>query len=195
MPQTLSNVDKQILDSIAPLPEPVARPALVMLVGLPGTGKSFFTRALVERYPLAVVETDAVRKLLFGNPTYQPDEHYRVHKTCYRIIAELLRRGIGVAFDATNLQERAREQVYHIAEQWGARLLVVKLEAPPEVVKERLERRAANRDDRDRSDATWDVYQAMASSVERIRRNHYTVDTSQDIGPVVEKVVRELRRR
>jgi hypothetical protein len=34
----------------------------------------------------------------------------------------------------------------------------------------------------------------MASSVEPIRRDHLAVDTSRDITPVIEKIVREIKR-
>jgi len=45
-----------------------------------------------------------------------------------------------------------------------------------------------------KSDADWTVYQRMKSTVQKIRRNYYTVDTSRDITPVLEKVVRQVRR-
>ncbi len=57
----------------------------------------------------------------------------------------MLRKGISVALDATNLEEHNREQLYHIADQSGARLVIVRMEAPPEVVQQRLERRCAER--------------------------------------------------
>jgi hypothetical protein len=44
------------------------------------------------------------------------------------------------------------------------------------------------------SDADWSVYQKMKPSVEKIRRNHYAVDTSRDITPVLDKIFREVRR-
>jgi hypothetical protein len=34
----------------------------------------------------------------------------------------------------------------------------------------------------------------MKPTVEKIRRNHYAVDTSRDITPVLDKIVREVRR-
>jgi predicted kinase len=69
---------------------------------------------------------------------------------------------------------------------------VVRVEAPPEVVRERLITRQL--DSGNRSDADWAVYRKMKSSVQRIRRNHYAVDTSRDITPVLDKIVREVTR-
>jgi len=45
-----------------------------------------------------------------------------------------------------------------------------------------------------KSDADWEIYQRMKLSVQKIQRNHYAVDTSKDITPVLDKVVREVRR-
>ena len=40
--------------------------------------------------------------------------------------------------------------------------------------------------------ADWAIYQKMKSSVQKIRRNHYSVDTSCNITPVLDKIVREV---
>ena len=68
----------------------------------------------------------------------------------------------------------------------------MQVEAPPEVVHERLRARQENREGK--SDAGWEVYQKMKSSVQKIRHNYYAVDTSRDITHVLDKVVREVTR-
>jgi predicted kinase len=72
------------------------------------------------------------------------------------------------------------------------RLILVRVEAPPQVVHERLKSRLENSEGK--SDADWTVYQRMKSTVQKIRRNYYAVDTSRDITPVLDKIVREVRR-
>jgi len=46
----------------------------------------------------------------------------------------------------------------------------------------------------DHSEADWAVFQKMKNSAQRIRHNHFAVDTSQDITPVLDKIVREANR-
>jgi hypothetical protein len=58
-------------------------------------------------------------------------------------------------------------------------------------VRQRLENRSSGADSFDRSEADWKVYQKMRASVQKIRRNHFAVDTSRDITPVINKIVRE----
>ena len=67
---------------------------------------------------------------------------------------------------------------------------MVHVEAPPEVVRGRLESRLE--DSESKSDADWVVYQRMKPLVQKIRRQHYAVDTSQDITPVLDKIVKEV---
>jgi len=184
---------QHLLRSLGELPEPVAEPALIIISGLPGTGKSYFSKRLAERVPFLVLESDALRKTLFSLPSYTPRESAQLFRTIHRLLRELLSKGIPVILDATNLSERSREQLYNIADRLDVRLILVRVEAPPDVVYRRLESRT--RDSENMSDADWAVYCRMRSSVDKIRRNNYVIDTSQDITPVLNKIVREVRRR
>lgn len=172
-----------------------ARPFLLMLSGLPGTGKSYLARRLSERLRAPVIESDMVRKTLFPQPSYSADESAVVHWVSRLLIKKLLARGVPVILDATNLIESQRELIYRLAEQAEARLVIVQIVAPPEVVRERLERRLVQREPEDISDATWGVYRRMAERQQPIRRPHLVVDTSEDIEPALEKIIREVTRR
>ena len=181
---------KLLVDSLGLLPEPVAHPASIVLAGLPGTGKSYFSHRLAEKIPVVILETDALRKTLFSEPTYSPRESGLLFEAVHVLIGWLLKRGVSVILDATNLSERHREVLYRIAGQNGAKLIIVYLEAPPGVVSERLkERRTAAEN---KSDADGEVYQKMLGSVEAIKHRHYVVNTAEDIAPAVDKIVREV---
>jgi len=187
--------DVQLLgESLGELPEPVVQPPFIMVSGLPGTGKSYFCRRLAERIPLVILESDRLRQLLFPSPNYSAQESFRLFQACYLLIEELMRRGIPLALDATNLEEHHRERLYHIADQRGANLIIVHVDAPPEVVYQRLELRTKGVNPEDSSEADWKVYQKMKSSAQKICRNHFRVDTSKDIAPVIEKIVRAMNQ-
>lgn len=176
------------------IPERVANPVFVAVAGLPGTGKSHFSRKLSERLSCVIVESDALRKALWPKPTYSAQESQRLFSACHRLIEQLLSEGTGVILDATNLQERHREQLYRIAERLRVKLILVWVEAPPEVVRARLQERALGMDPQDSSEADWGVYRRMRSKAEKIGRSYFVVDTSRDILPVIDKIAREARR-
>jgi predicted kinase len=188
----LSDVQR-LTESLGELPEAVTEPAFIAVSGLPGTGKSYFCRKLAERLPLVILESDALRKVLFPQPGYSPQESARLFRALHLLIERLLRRGISLVLDATNLSESFRERLYSIADRLGVRLILVRVEAPPGVVYERLKVRQGAASPQNKSDADWAVYQKMKAAAERLQRNHYAVDTSRDITPVVEKVVREAK--
>lgn len=193
-PNPLAEDVSLLKKALGKLPEPVATPSLIIVSGLPGTGKSYFCRRLAERIDLVVLESDNMRKHLFPSPTYSKEESARLFRACHSLIWELLKKGITVALDATNLEEHNRERLYHIADQSGARLIIVRMEAPPELVRQRLERRAKREVREDNSDADWSVYSRMRSTVDRIGRNHFVVDSSKDITPILDKIVRLVNR-
>ena len=187
----ISDVER-LIESLGQLPEPVAEPAFIVVSGLPGTGKSHFCGRLAERLPVIILESDALRKALFSLPDYSVQESSRLFRACHLLIERLLKRGIALIFDATNLSERNREHFYSIAERLDVRLILVRVEAPPQVVYQRL--MARNEDSQGESNADWTVYRRMKPAVDKICRNHYAVDTSRDITPVLDKIVRQVAR-
>ena len=184
----------KLRQSLNGLPQPQVDPPLIVVSGLPGTGKSFFCRKLAERLSFLVLASDTLRKILFTSPQYQESENKRLFSACHILIEELLRKGIPVIFDATNLLEHHREYFYRAAERAGAKLILVCVEAPTEVVRQRLLAREKAPMPQCDSEASWEVYNKMKPRREKISRNHLVVDTSQDITTVIDKIVRATKR-
>ena len=185
---------ERLTESLDHLPEPMVDPTLIVVSGLPGTGKSYFSSRLAKRLDFLVLESDALRKVLFSSPGYSRQESSRLFQACHLLLLKLLAKGIPIVLDATNLSEWHRERLYSIADRLDAKLVLVRVEAPPEVVRERLKARQEATNLTNKSDADWEVYQKMKATVQKIKRNHFAVDTSRDITPVLDKIVREVRR-
>lgn len=184
----------RLAGSLSPLLEPEAQPTVIVVSGLPGTGKSYFCRQLAERLPLIILESDALRKKLFPKPTYSAEESAYLFRTIHFLIDDLLKKGMPIILDATNLEEKHRERIYNIAERLNARLIIVRTEAPPELVQKRLKQRMIRENKEDNSDADWAVYQKMKTTVDKINHRHFAVDTSKDITSAIDKIAREVNR-
>lgn len=182
----------RLLENLELIPEPVAKPFLIAVGGLPGTGKTYFCHQLVERLQVVLLESDALRKKLYPHPTYSFRESAHLFGVIHRMLSILLSRGISVVLDATNLAEKSRRYLYHIADRLGVKLILVWTTAPTGLVRARLQARQTNPDTL--SDADWEVYRKLKPGVERIQRKHYTVDTSKDITPILNRVVRAALR-
>lgn len=172
--------------------ETTAYPVLILMSGLPGSGKSYLSERVASELSAVVIESDRLRKALFPKPTYSAQESALVHRACQRTMRWLLCKGVRVIFDATNLVEFQREMLYHLAESSGARLLIVRVVAPEEVIRERLAQR--NADAHSASDADWRIYRRMSKREQTIRRPYLCIDTSEDIDAAVRKIARAVRR-
>jgi len=139
--------------------------------------------------PFLILETDRLRKVLVEHPKYTTGEHRRVFRSCYQLIQYYLINGYSVLFDATNLNEEFRSYLYDIAEATAAPLAVVHATAPQGTVRRRLKRRKADRHTNTYSDAGWLIYTRLAPVEEAVQRDHYALDTSKDIAPVLAQVV------
>lgn len=192
--ETVAADVQKLKQGLGELPEPVANPVFVIVSGLPGTGKSHFSRKLAEQLPSVILESDTLRKRLYPSPTYSAQESHRLFNACHCLIEELLDSGITAILDATNLVEQHRERLYLISQRLKVKQIIVRVEAPRNLVLKRLQGRSRGIDRGDNSDADSGVYQRMRARAERIRRNHFVVDTSRDITPVVNKIVRAARR-
>jgi predicted kinase len=193
-PSQLNRDLSKLKESLGPLPEATVNPGFVVVSGLPGTGKSYLCGKLAEKQPFYILESDALRKVLFPSPDYSPVESARLFAAIHSLMEWLLKNGVPVCFDATNLSEHNREYLYRISDRAGARLVLVSVEAPPDVAYQRLQARKNGAIPDSKSDADWEIYRQMKPKAEKIGRNHFVVDTSRDITPVIDKIIHALNR-
>jgi len=106
----------------------------VWLTGLPASGKSTITRALVRELalrgmPVAVMESDVLRAILTPDATYGDDERDAFYRALAALGALLVTQGVPVVFDAT-----ANRRVYRDAARTAiGHFLEVHVECPLEV--------------------------------------------------------------
>jgi uncharacterized protein len=156
--------------ALGELAGPADRPGLVLVGGLPGTGKSTLARALADRAGFTVIRSDVIRKELAGRPPTEPTpaaERERLYSAewTHRTYAECLRRaedalftGERVIVDATFADDAHRQQFLSMAARLAVPAAILLCRAEPATVRKRL---AERRDDA--SDADRAVYEAAAA--------------------------------
>ncbi|WOD39382.1 AAA family ATPase [Nodosilinea sp. E11] len=97
---------------------------LLMLVGIPGSGKSTWARDFVLDHPCyQIVSTDAIRAELYGDAAIQGDwpQIWQQVVTLWHQGIVAIRRGEldGVIYDATNARRRYRRAAIAAARQTG----------------------------------------------------------------------------
>jgi predicted kinase len=155
--------------------------SLVLLVGLPGAGKSTFARRLAPLIDAVILESDVLRRLLFGTPQHAENESKRLFRAVHAVAFRLLLQGHSVIVDATNLRETHRRPYVEIAAKTGARLQVVHLTAPEDVILDRLAHRRDILDPSEASTAFEAVYALLQQQEEAPRGRHLHIDTSDPV--------------
>jgi predicted kinase len=154
---------------------------LVLLVGLPGSGKSTFARRLAPLIDAVILESDVMRRLLFESPQHGDSESNRLFRAIQAVTLRLLIDHRSVIVDATNLREKHRKPFRDIAATTGARLQVVHVTAPEDVIFERLAGRRDAPDPLDASRAYEGVYALLEQQEEAPRGAHLRIDTSDPV--------------
>ena len=152
----------QLRAEIATVPaSPHGRPALIVVMGLPGVGKSHCARILCGRLGAAHVASDELRSRLFIAASYADEENRAVFAAATAIVDGLLDEGHRVVVDATNLIARNRAGTVATARSRGIPVLYVRITATDEDARRRLASRRGGRADGDHSEADERIYERM----------------------------------
>lgn len=170
--------------------EPSRRPGLLLVGGLPGTGKSTLARTISAKHGFEWLRSDVVRKELAGIPETQSasvgfeqgiyDSAWTQHTydELTRRAEALLLQGGRVLVDASFRGDAQRLQFIALARSLGVPCLFLHCEATPETVRQRLAGRRG-----DASDADWAVFltaqKSWSQSGPKVTRLMRTIDAEK----------------
>ena len=159
--------------ALGELEEPGARPCLILVGGLPGTGKSTVAEGLARKAGFTVLSSDRVRKELagldpespaaapFAEGIYTDEWNDRTYAACLERAGALVFEGERVIIDASFREASRRRRFLEAATEWGVRGLLLLCTAQPDRTRARLEARKGGA-----SDADWSIYVRAAESWE-----------------------------
>lgn len=119
-------------------------PLLVLTMGYPGSGKTFFARQFAESFKLAHISEDRIRFELFESPQFNQDEAEIIGRMQHYMLDEAMRTKQTLVCEGEFLSLASRQAVYTLAAQHGYRTLTVWLQTDIETSAQR----AAQRDRR-----------------------------------------------
>lgn len=149
------------------------RPALLLMHGLSGSGKSWLSQHLLESLPAVRLRSDVERKRLFGLAERDRGDagllygDVATEATYARLLwltGELLAAGHHAVVDASFLRRADRDHFRAMAAAMGVDCMVLDCRVSGEVARRRVARRFA--DDRDASDADLAVLASQQAHLE-----------------------------
>jgi len=176
-------------------------PCLLINHGLSGSGKSFGTRLLLEKYPAIQIRSDVERKRLFqvakeSNNTaavnegiYSSEASHRTYGRLVDLADCLLAAGYSVVVDAANLKSQQRQQFIELAKSLDIPYYILNFKASEEILRKRVKERAQHGSDI--SDATLEVLENQIAGYEPLLHDEQqsTIEVDTGKGIDIERIV------
>ena len=159
-------------------------------VGVIGSGKTHFLKELRIHNPLLMaISKDAIRLMLYGSYCYKPPYEDMIEVIKVNMIYTLLKEGIDVFFDGTNLSVSQRAGIIKAVEQSG--IPSPNINAIYFVPKEKYLKRRLQ-DPRSCSEKTWtDVYSQQCKLFSKPTKNEGFTTVREFIAQENEPLVEE----
>lgn len=100
-------------------------PLLIITMGYPGAGKTFFARQFADQFELPRISEDVIRYELFEKPLFSTDEADIIERIMHYTLEQLLTTKQTIVFEGMNLTLADRTKIYSLAQKNGYRTLTI----------------------------------------------------------------------
>lgn len=125
----------------------LSKPLMILVIGRPGAGKSFFARQFSATFGAPVVSYDTLRSALFTKPTYNSEEQQIIDRIARYQAAELLKTKRTFLIDGGCNVKVARLTYAQAAKPAGYNTLVVWVQTDETTCRVRATRRTRGKSD------------------------------------------------
>lgn len=165
------------------------KPWVVMLVGLPGAGKSTVARALESELGLHRICRDSIRAALFPRCSFSPAERRAANHAALKALEVNCAMGRDSVLDGRTFSRlRERVELEQRIEEYSARALAVWLNCPPGLARERVAAGGSH----PAADRTPELVDSVASRFEPPQLGCIELDARQALDHVVQEAVRAV---
>ena len=144
---------------------------LILVCGLPGTGKTTLAERIAKEHNAIHLNTDIIRRKYLKERTYSEEEKKMIYDKLFSETEESLKESKTVVLDGTFYKKELRKKATDIAKEYT----IIECVLDEEILKKRLGKRAMCNV---ASEANYDVYLKVKEQFEPIEEKHLVIDTS-----------------
>jgi predicted kinase len=146
---------------------------IIIVSGLPGSGKSYFAQALAKRLEADYVNSDRVRNAEGARGKYSTDDKLRIYQIMVERSRESVRAGKDVVVDGT-FYLGAMIDLFRKLSTPSTQIYFISVVADENLIKERLARPRSD------SEADYNVYLKIKKEFEPLQVPYLTLQSGKD---------------
>ena len=182
-----------------------SRPALILMHGLSGSGKTHVSSRLLAALPAIRLRSDLERKRIAGlgefdssasppgEGIYDEGAGKRTYERLRSLAGTMLGAGHNVILDAAFLDSGERRAAFTLAERMDVPAVIVDVCAPDDLLRQRIAERAARRDDVSEADLSVLDYQLSTADALTDGERDATVECDNSLSSSREDLVKKVR--
>ncbi|HEY9489757.1 MAG TPA: ATP-binding protein [Chryseosolibacter sp.] len=147
---------------------------LIIVSGLPGSGKSFFASRLSKKVNGKYISSDLTRKMIDAAGQYAFEDKINVYEEMARLAGDPLRQGKTVVIDATFYRKEMRNIFFTLATLLHQKVAYFEIVADEDTCRERLSHPRLD------SEADFSVYKQIKPQYESYDNDHLILESTKD---------------
>ena len=157
---------------------------IIVVFGLPGSGKSYFASRLAKALGADYVSSDRLRREMFPKRIYSEKEKFEVYQAMLQKMEKAIGQAKPLVLDATFYKNAIRHLFMEKAKD---QLVFIEVKADQKIIIERLKK------SRPFSEADHEVYKSIRQAWEPLKRPHLILQSTNDnIDAMLQKALHYL---
>ena len=159
---------------------------IIIVFGLPGSGKSYFAVSLANMIKADYINSDQIRQIMFAVRGYSEREKLSVYNEMLVQMQKAIQQHKNLVLDATFYTNDIRKKFVDAAENMDD-IIFIEIRAEESLIRERLKR------PRKDSEADFEVYEKIRNQWEPVYEDHLVLQsTDNNIAVMLEKAAAYL---
>lgn len=146
---------------------------IVIVFGLPGSGKSYFASRLAKVINAEYINSDRVRKEMFQKRVYSDEEKKAVYDKMLDQMKESVKRKKNLVLDGT-FHKKAIRKIFVEEMKGKSEIIFIEIQADENIVMERLKK------ERPYSEADFEVYKLISLQNEPLKEPHLVLKSTDN---------------